>query len=176
MDEREAIRRCRAGDRDAFRYFVEAYQAQALRHALAVLGEAEDARDATQDAFLDAFRALAHFDETRAFYPWFYTMLRNRCFKAIADRRRRRAEWLDDFEFVAPDRGLPPEESLAIERALRGLSAEDREILVLRHFEGLSYDELSSWLDVPSGTVMSRLFYARKRLREALRDPAPCAT
>ena len=158
MDDQEAIRRCKTGERDAFRYLVDAYQSQALRHALAVLGELEEARDATQEAFLDAFRALDGFDESRRFYPWLYTILRNRCFKAAAARRDRHAECLESVELVAPARGLSPEEGLTLERALRGLSSEDREILLLRHFDGLSYEELSDWLGVPSGTVMSRLF------------------
>ncbi len=157
-----------SGDWEAFRHLVDAYQARALRHAVAVVGEIEEARDATQEAFLDAFRALDRFDDTHEFYPWLYTMLRHRCFKSIATRQRRRSECLEGLDLEAPARGLSPDETLTLNGALLRLSVEDREIVILRHFDGLSYEELSEWLGVPTGTVMSRLFYARKRLREAV--------
>ena len=164
MDDVTAIIRCKNGDRDAFRHIVEAYQRQAAAHAGAILGNREDAADATQEAFVDAFRNLRSFDEDRAFYPWFYVLLRNRCFKMAA--RRRDTENVEEFEIVA--RTQPREESIGLERALQSLNREDREIVTLKYFDGLSYDELASRLEIPKGTVMSRLFNARRRLREEL--------
>ena len=76
MDDAAAIRSCRAGDADAFRYLVERYQKHAMAHAVAILGNRTDAEDALQEAFLDAYRALDRFDEGRSFYSWFYTILR----------------------------------------------------------------------------------------------------
>ncbi len=75
MDDSAAIERCQNGDREAFRYLVECYQGQAVGHAVAILGNREDALDAVQEAFIDAFKALARFDRTRRFYPWFYVLL-----------------------------------------------------------------------------------------------------
>jgi DNA-directed RNA polymerase specialized sigma24 family protein len=71
LDDPVAIERCRAGDKEAFRHLVERYQAEAMEHAVAILADREDALDAVQDAFFDAYQALSRFDTSRQFYPWF---------------------------------------------------------------------------------------------------------
>ena len=81
MDDAEAVRQCRAGRVEAFQHLVRRYQARALAHGRGLTGNGADAADAAQDAFIDAFRNLHHFDVQREFYPWFYVLLRNRCFK-----------------------------------------------------------------------------------------------
>ena len=164
MNDVTAIISCKSGDRESFRHLVEAYQRQAAAHATAILGNREDAADATQEAFVDAFRALKSFDENRPFYPWFYVLLRNRCYKMTA--RRRDADNIDETEIVV--RTMGNEESIALDRALLSLDREDREIVTLKYFDGLSYEELAARLQIPKGTVMSRLFHARRRLRERL--------
>jgi RNA polymerase sigma-70 factor (ECF subfamily) len=78
MDDQTAIEKCRAGDKEAFRHVVEHHQAEAIGHAIAILGNRADAMDAVQDAFIDTFQALDRIDLTRRFYPWFYVILRNR--------------------------------------------------------------------------------------------------
>ena len=168
MDDSAAVRRCRAGDREAFRHLVERYQSEAFGHAVTVLGDREDALDAVQEAFLDAFRALDRFDPSRRFYPWFYTILRNRCFKLAAGRRRREMERTDELELLSPAPGVSPEEALLLERALLRMTDQERELITLRHLDGLSYEELAERLEVPVGTIMSRLYHARKKLREKL--------
>ena len=168
MDDSVAIKRCKAGDKDAFRYLVERYQIEAMGHALAILAEREDALDAVQEAFLDAYQALGKFDMSRQFYPWFYTILRNRCFKLLVRRRKNVGLSLDDALILAAVSEASGENRLALELALRELSPAERELLTLKHLDGLSYDELAERLQIPRGTVMSRLFYARKRLREKL--------
>lgn len=168
MDDLLVIARCRAGDWEAFRHLVERYQAQAIGHALAILGNRDDALDAVQEAFLAAYRALDRFDVERRFYPWFYTILRHCCFKLAGRERGRETESLAEAELLAATTGLSPEEWLALEEALRALSAEEREIITLRHLDGLSYEELAERLAIPPGTVMSRLYYTRRRLREML--------
>jgi RNA polymerase sigma-70 factor, ECF subfamily len=167
MDDATAIRMCKAGDRDAFRYVVERYQRQAVAHAAAILGNRDDAMDAVQEAFIDAFGALKRFDETRKFYPWFYVLLRNRCYKMIAGRKRHEAERIEDTVIFAPV-GAPTEEVISLEMALMELEAEDRELITLKHLDGLSYEELAERLQITEGTVMSRLYHARKRLEEKL--------
>lgn len=164
MDDSTAIRRCRVGETDAFRYLVELYQRKAIAHATAILGNREDAQDAVQEAFVDAFRALQTFDEKRAFYPWFYVLLRNRCYKIVA--RRRETEDVDETVLVAASANN--DDAIRVERALLSLERDDREIVTLKYFDGLSYDELAERLQIPKGTVMSRLFHARRRLRERL--------
>ena len=173
MDDAATVERCLAGESDAFRTLVERYQARAFGHAIAITRNREDAQDAVQDAFLNAHRALHHFDSERVFYSWFYAILRNCCYKLVARRRTDVVDHPERLELLESP-GVPLDDRLAIERALAALSSTDREIVMLRHFDGLSYAELSAALAVPVGTVMSRLFNARKRLRDGLtRGRAP---
>jgi RNA polymerase sigma-70 factor (ECF subfamily) len=160
MDDAAAARACLAGNVDGFRHFVDGYQSRALAHARILTRNDADAADATQEAFVDAFRNLRAFDPARPFYAWFYVLLRNRCFK----QRSRRATRSESGVVTA---GVDPEmseESVDLWRAIGRLSPDDGELLVLKHIEGWTYDELSKALSVPRGTVMSRLFAARQRL------------
>lgn len=166
MDDRAAIEICLKGEKDAFRFLVESYQKQAVAHAAAILGNREDALDAVQEAFIDAFRSLQKFDRTRRFYPWFYVLLRHRCYKMTA--RKRETDTIEETEILAPQINLPNEERFALEKALLALSKEDREIISLKYLDGLSYQELAERLEIPRGTVMSRLFYARRQLQAKL--------
>ena len=166
MDDAEAIKRCQQGDREAFRHLVERYQKRAVAHAVAILFDRDDAEDAVQEAFIDAFQAIGRFDTSRTFYQWFYVLLRNRCYKLTA--KRRPTENLDDLQLLASQPGTVDDTRLAIERALRSLTYEEREIVSLKYFSGLSYDELAAHLQIPRGTVMSRLFNARQRLQRKL--------
>lgn len=168
MDDPTAIQHSRGGDREAFRHLVERYQTEAVGHAVAILGNREDARDAVQEAFIDAFQALGRFDLSCRFYPWFYTILRNCCYKLAARRKIRETSSTDELEILAPASGVTSEEMLMLERALLELSPQERELLTLKHLDGLSYEELAERLDVPQGTVMSRLYHARKHLRQRL--------
>lgn len=165
MDDAAAIRACRAGNREAFRHFVERYQTRALAHARILTRNDADAADASQEAFVDAFRNLAAFDPARPFYAWFYVLLRNRCFK----QRSRRSTRLESG--VAPAPTIAPSTSegqVDLWRAIERLAPEDAELVVLKHIEGWTYDELSASLGVPRGTVMSRLYTARQRLSALL--------
>lgn len=168
MDDSTAVRRCRIGDKEAFRHLVERYQAEAIGHAVAILGNREDALDAVQEAFIAAFQSLDRFDLARRFYPWFYTILRNRCFKLAAGRRRWKVDSADDLELLSPTPGISLEETMLLERALFELADQERELITLKHLDGLSYEELAERLEVPVGTIMSRLYHARKKLRGKL--------
>jgi RNA polymerase sigma-70 factor (ECF subfamily) len=168
MDDQAAIQRCRAGDNEAFRHVVEHYQSEAIGHAIAILGNREDAMDAVQEAFIDAFQALDRLDLTRRFYPWFYVILRNRCYKLVAGRKKREVSSLEEMEILAPAANIRPEDAMLLERTMLELPTEERELITLRHLDGLTYQELAERLAVPQGTIMSRLYYARKRLREKL--------
>ena len=167
MDDAAAIEKCKRGEREAFRHLVERYQKRAVGHAAAILGSVEDARDGVQEAFIDAFRALKSFDESRPFYPWFYVLLRNRCYK-MASRRRETEDIEEQHSIFAAEAGVPVEERLALERAVLSLGREHREIITLKYLDGFSYDELARLLQIPKGTVMSRLFHARRELQAKL--------
>ena len=174
MDDSATVQRCLEGEPDAFRTLVERYQSRALGHAMAIMRNRDDAQDAVQDAFLNAHRALHTFDRGRVFYSWFYAILRNCCYK-LATRRRVDAVDHEARLDLLESPGLPVDDRLEIERALAALSPIDREVVMLRHLDGLSYAELAAWLEIPVGTVMSRLFNARRRLRDGLSRGLPPA-
>ena len=169
MDDLTALKNCIDGDKDSFRHLVECYQNQAVAHATTVLGNRQDALDAVQEAFIDAYQAIDRFDFSRRFYPWFYVLLRNRCFKMLASRGRRgTVQIMEVPEILTPTPESSIEDTLSLEAALLSLSPEDRELITLKYFDGLSYQELAEFLQIPKGTVMSRLFYARKPLQAEL--------
>jgi RNA polymerase sigma-70 factor (ECF subfamily) len=165
MEDVDALRQCLGGDPQAFRHFVRRYEARALAHARVLTGNGADAADATQEAFFDAYRGLHTFDASREFYPWFYTLLRNRCLK-LRSRKATRAESAPIPDLTAVT--AAPEGALDLWRAIHRLTAADGELIVLKHLEGWTYEELSVRLDVPRGTVMSRLFGARRKLQAIL--------
>jgi RNA polymerase sigma-70 factor (ECF subfamily) len=165
MDDAAAARACLGGNVDAFRHFVDRYQVRALAHARLLTRNPADAADATQEAFVDAFRNLRSFETARQFYPWFYVLLRNRCFKQQS-RAGTRAE-----SGELPESAVPPgvsERHVDLWRAIGRLPPADAELVVLKHLEGWTYDELAAALDIPRGTVMSRLYAARQRLMALL--------
>lgn len=166
MDDNAAITACKNGQPAAFRHLVERYQGRAMGHAIGILGNRDDAQDAVQEAFVDAYRALFRFDRKRSFYPWFYVILRNRCHKRLARRQREPVSLTDEAILQAEQDPDPDRE--ALERALRSISAADRELLTLKYLDGHGCCELAKLLSIPEGTVMSRLYSARQRLRETL--------
>jgi len=175
--ERELIRKCRTGDARFYEPLVRAYEPSGLRLAAAMLGNLEDARDALQEAFVKAYESLHRFDLGRPFGPWFFQILRNHCRDVLRSRQARfRLEALDErLELRPADPAQGPERirqrSAAREllwRALERVGEDHREILVLKELQGFRYNEIARILDIPEGTVASRLFHARRALKEAL--------
>lgn len=172
--ERHAIIACQRGSREAFGIVVSTYMRRAYRAAIGLVGNREDAMDLSQEAFVKAFRAIRRFDPDRPFYPWFLRILRNCCYDWL---RKKRARPASDYLDALPGGAAGPEvlahrdeKKVAVWNAIRRLGDRDREIIVLRHFQHLSYKEIAETLGIPEGTVMSRLFTARSRLREELKD------
>jgi len=185
------------GDAAAFDELVTKLRARAFAVASSLVGSSDDALELCQEAFLKTYRARETYRDGEPFLPWFHRILRNTCFSFLRKHRRlqrtslsgRADEDEGDWEIAADS--APPSERVersevvvAFWRAFELLSARDREILTLRHFQDLAYKEIAQALDIPEGTVMSRLFHARRRLREelkpqlneALSDYAPGAT
>jgi len=167
-DEVDWITRCREGHRVAFEPLVRRYGPRAYHFALGMVRNPEDARDLSQEAFLRAYLALSRFDVSRPFYPWFARILRNLCVSHL--RRRRPQVSLDEpvAAGLGPTTSSKTETRLWLEQGLNRLDDKDREILILKEFQGLSYQELSEVIGIPRGTVMSRLYHARRRLRVLL--------
>ena len=179
--ERELIRKCKAGDTRFYEPLVRAYEPSGLRLAVAMMGNTEDAQDALQEAFIKTYDTLHRFDLRRPFGPWFFQILRNQCRDMLRSRKAKfRIEFpgneLDEMLENRPaDAERGPERlrqrndaSAMLWRGLERIGPEHREILVLKELEGFRYGEIAQILEIPEGTVASRLFHARHALREAL--------
>lgn len=162
--------------RKGLKVLVDAYYKKAYHLALGMVGNRDDALDVTQEAFIRVQRSYHTFDSERRFFPWFYTILSNLAKTTLTRRSRRSGREVEYQELtIAADSSFSPEtqtlkreEIGQLRTALSELSFADREIITLQHFQDLSYDEISETLDIPRGTVMSRLYYARKRLAEKM--------
>ena len=168
-DDLDLVRRSLAGQTDAFGALVNRYQKVMYTVALRMIGNPEDARDATQDAFVKAFQRLETFDSRYKFYSWMYRILINECLNVNRDRRHE-----EPLDADAAGAGSPFHTALEAERvvqiniALEQLTPEYRSVVVLRHFAGQSYEEIAEALSIPEKTVKSRLYSARQRLGELL--------
>ena len=177
--ERELIRKCRAGNARFYEPLVRAYEPSGMRLAFVLMGNTDDAQDALQEAFIKTYQSLHQFDLDQSFSPWFFQILRNQCRDMLRGRKAEfKFEKLDQrFDLCSTDSERGPERILerkaAAEKLWRGLeqiSEEHREILVLKEIQDFYYTEIASILDIPEGTVASRLYHARRALREALLD------
>ncbi len=177
----ELMARTKHGDREAFDRLACSLRTRAFLVARSLVGSHEDALELAQEAFLKTYRARDTYREGDPFLPWFHRILRNTCFSFLRQQKRLRSaslssrsraeepDWEIEGDEPAPHEGLGGEEaSAAFWKGFRRLGAKDREILTLRHFQELSYREIARALAIPEGTVMSRLFHARRRLREHL--------
>ncbi|MEO6239061.1 MAG: sigma-70 family RNA polymerase sigma factor [Vicinamibacterales bacterium] len=166
------MRRCLRGDPSAFEPIVRRYQRVLFSVARRMLGNYDDALDATQNTFIRAYQGLDTYDPSRRFFTWIYRIGVNECLNA---RRARRPEDSLPDDVEAATEGGPFQSLVAVERsewidaALASLSEDHRLAIVLRHFADLSYSEMSEAMGVPEKTVKSRLFEARHRLGDRLR-------
>ena len=195
-DDHTLVQRARSGDERAFRLLVERYQKKVYAVALGMVKDREEAMDVVQEAFVKVHRSLDTFKADATFYTWLYRITVNVCIDVI---RRRGAMRSDSVEFdervghdlaeanlgaVSSQLGSNPEKAVLqrelgekIQAALEQIPEKHRAILLLRELDGLSYEELAQVLEIPKGTVMSRLFHARakvqKLLSESLGIPLP---
>ena len=140
---------------------------RAFNSALGILGSYDDAADVSQEAFIRAYNNFHKFDSSKKFFTWYYKILRNLCLNKIRDSKRLKEVFLE--ERVSDEDDIETsieadEEKNKLSEAIMKLEAGDREIIILREFENYSYDEISEMLEIPKGSVMSRLYYARKKL------------
>jgi RNA polymerase sigma factor (sigma-70 family) len=169
----EIVRAVLAGDRERYAQLVERYRDRYARYAARMLGSADAAEDAVQDAFVRAYDQLSQCKDPNKFVSWFFLILRNRCF---AERRRNRAESsLEAADSVAAadrtDGGAEAgERRRALQLALMELTPDQREVFVLKHVEGLSYGEIAERLSTSVPSLKMRMHRAYDTLREQLRD------
>jgi len=171
--ETQLIVAAQAGDSSAFEQLVKRYSRRIYRLAYSFLHNGDDAADVVQEVFLRAFRNIARFDTTKTFYPWLHRITRNLCINKRNLKANR--EGTLPVEDLLPASGIDPlaitlqnEEVETLKRAIDELPDMHREILLLKHFQECSYAEIAEILDIPIGTVMSRLYNARRKLRDIL--------
>jgi RNA polymerase sigma-70 factor (ECF subfamily) len=161
LEEAKLIRRVRQGDDDALRDVVERHRIRLIRTACNILRDAMEAEDVAQEAFLKAFRELHRLRDDRAFASFIYRI----CVRLCVDRLRLKRAEPSPLEPSSPAQHGSIENRVLVERLLARLPADLRTTLVLREMEQLSYEEVARVMDVPVGTVRSRLHSARERFR-----------
>ncbi|MEO1087915.1 MAG: RNA polymerase sigma factor [Acidobacteriota bacterium] len=184
--DRSALERTAAGDAESFGAIVERHEGRLYRLCLSMLGDREEAREATQDAFLKAFRGAASWRPRGRVYTWLYRIAVNGCLNRL--RRRKLAHFLgfgdigpaseDEAGEWDPADGGPSAEQRLLDRrawmrtrrAVEALPANQQAVLVLAKFEGLSYREIAETLEITPGAVESRLFRAMRRLEVNLAE------
>jgi len=188
-DDLTLVKRVRSGDQRAFKLLVERYQRKVYAVALGMLKDKEEAMDVSQEAFVKVYKYLDHFKGDSSFYTWLYRITVNICIDVM---RRKGSAGGDPVEFdesidndlsearigaLGSRLGTNPQKSALrrelaekIQEALAAVPEKHRAILLLREIEGMSYEDLSRTLDIPKGTVMSRLFHARAKVQKILSE------
>lgn len=185
IDDLTLVNRCKEGDQQAFRLLVKRYERKVYAVAFGMLKDREEALDISQEAFVKVHRYLGDFKGDSSFYTWLYRITRNLAVDRIRSRRGETVAFdekvgqdeteLADAGFLSTQLGTNPQKSALrrelaekMSEALQQIPEKHREILVLREVEGMSYEDLSRVLEIPKGTVMSRLFHARAKMQKLL--------
>ena len=185
MDEAGLIRDAQQGDLDAFNTLILAYQDRVYNQAFRVLGEYQSADDATQEAFISAFKNIRSF-RGGSFRAWLLRIVTNACYDELRRKKRRPTtplepetedgevmsspRWLADPSMTPSQQAEADELEHAIQHCINNLPLEFKTVVVMADLQGLDYAEVASAVRVPLGTVKSRLARARLRLRECLRS------
>ena len=182
VDDRDLVEAAKRGDRQEFRTLFERYHRKAYSLAYGVLRHQDDALDVVQDAFIKAHKYLDKFEGNSSFYTWLYRIVMNLAIDHLRKHRRVKPVELDEQALPAADDALLPrllggnpgralldkEIRARIDAALSELSENHRAVLVMRELEGMSYEEMAQAMGCSKGTIMSRLFHARKNMQKRL--------
>ncbi len=186
LSDLELVHLARDGDHGAFHVLFQRHESRVYALAMRLLRNPEWARDAVQESFIKAYRALRKFEGRSAFGTWMYRLTYNQCLDMRRSDKSGRYDEYEEERFLADENENPGASPLASEipgpeevaergevreqiaKAVEALPDTLRETLVMREFDGLAYSEIAKLQKIPKGTVMSRLFHARKRLQEAL--------
>ena len=182
QDDRALVEQAKQGDREAFATLVRRHQDRAFNLAYQMLRNREDALDVAQEAFARAFTSLPTFKGDASFGTWLHRIVVNLAIDSLRRRRRGGEASYDDSRGIAeePEADLPANEDPAaaleakqtralLARGIARLPPAQRAVLILREIEGMSYEEIARAVGCNLGTVMSRLFYARRRLQQSLK-------
>ncbi len=173
VSEAELVLKARNGDRNAFNELVRIHAQGVLNVIFRMCGDAQVAEDAAQETFIRAWSHLGSFRADASLRNWLYRIALNTATDMLRKEKRILPGAVEDFHLTDPQLGpeglfLQGERTLIVQRAVQSLPDASRAVLVLKEYEGLSYREIADTLDIPIGTVMSRLNYARRLLKEKL--------
>jgi RNA polymerase sigma-70 factor (ECF subfamily) len=169
--EKDLVSRCQRGESSAFRTLVEAYHGAVYNIAMKIVRDSEEARDISQTVFLKVFQNLDRFDPQYRLFSWVYRIALNEALNVQSARAR-----LEPLRHEVAGTSGPEDEvstqqvGNGVLKALDALTPEHRAVIVLKHFEGCSYQDISEILELPEKTVKSRLFEARQALRRRLEE------
>ncbi|MDH4217618.1 MAG: sigma-70 family RNA polymerase sigma factor [Candidatus Aminicenantes bacterium] len=167
LSEREILEAVKKGDKDAYGLIVKRYMHSAYYIALGFVHNQQDALDVSQEAFIKAFRKIKMFDTSLSFFPWFYRLMRNLCIDHLKRKRWMSEIPLEDTQVLDDERD-DREMKEALWKGIEELPFDQREIIILRYFRQMSYEEIAELTARPIGTVMSSLHYAKKKLKGIL--------
>ena len=175
LTEDDIIDRCIDGEKEVFSVLVERYQQMVFTLAYRILGDEAAAKDAAQDSFLSAYRALETFRKDAKFSSWLASITLNTCRDAL--RRRRETVSVGEIEDMLQDRTEDPEKRLQrkeeedmLQAALDRLPADFREIVVLKHIQGMDYGEIAALTGASEGALKVRAYRAREMLKDLFRQ------
>ncbi len=175
IDEKQLIARIQAGDRRAFEELLDAYETRVYRLALRFTGSIPDAEDVTQEIFLGVHKGLAAFRGQSALGTWIYRVAMNHCLEFRRKRKLEQIPYDEELTLATSDWRADPVQSAnkgelndRVSAALKELSPLHRDVIVLHELQGMTYQEVAIALNVPVGTVKSRLSNAFRRLRDLL--------
>ena len=169
--DQDLIARTLAGEGEAFGFLVARYERAVYNLSLRTMRDVEEAKDATQDAFLKAYRALRTFRTGAKFSTWIFTIAYHACLDRLAKRRRLSNEELPDHADPTPGPAAEAErkdEARRLREAIDALPDKYRAVITLYHLHGKQYDEIATVLGLPMGTVKTHLFRAKELLRKKL--------
>ncbi len=171
--EKELVVRAQKGDRNAFNELILMHARGVMNVIFRMCGDEHIAEDAAQETFIRAWSHLGSFRADASLRNWLYRIALNAATDLLRKEKRILPGDVDDFDLADPEPGpegvyLQEERATLVQRAISSLPDASRAVLVLKEYEGLSYHEIANALDIPLGTVMSRLNYARRLLKEKL--------
>jgi RNA polymerase sigma-70 factor (ECF subfamily) len=167
MQDAILIEKCKEGDMEAYEKLVKRYMKKAYNVALYYTKNPSDAWDISQQGFVNAWKGIKRFDTKSPFFPWLYAIIKNEALTRFKKEKKeeKKESGLPLKILVSPEEHLEEKERIEkLTQALSKLDKEKKEIIYLRHYANMSYREISEALGLPEGTIMSRLYYARKAL------------
>lgn len=183
QNEQILLEKAKAGDIAAFEELIEGYQKKIFNLAYRIIGNYDDAGDMAQEALIRIYRSIANFKEQSSFSTWIYRITTNVCLDEIRKRKNKKVISLDEeirmedgemkrqfmSDDIQPDAAAEQKElRTMVNNAINSLPEDQRLVITLRDIQGLSYDEISTVLDCPAGTVKSRISRARQALKNVL--------